>query len=316
MRKSALSFTVTSALVLVAISLPGCIEGESNSRLSNEEIDLFEQKLTEAGSIEGACKELDVLCNTTGFGCTAHEVFCNVPTKEYICQQLASACATYPAACDVYNDRCNDTLPPQHDGAVVLPDAGAPTLDGTVPPEPLDCSGILNCAAFCVDANCLADCIARAQDQSTTDQYLAVHQCVSDAAFGECSGDCASVASNCYQCLTNACESQIVACMGSVPPVGLGDECDHPDYSCPGSLVCVSASETQSFCTKTCDNPGSPCAGVPVGTAAQCVPAGIPDLNVCAFVCGTEQLAPACPASLVCSSSAGSTDTLGLCLPQ
>jgi hypothetical protein len=114
------------ALVLGAVLAvtPGCSR-QTQPDLT-EEIKLFQNKLEETGTVQAACNELDVLCKTTGFGCKAHDFFCNVPTKEYICQQLAAACSNYPAACDVYVDHCKGT--PDGDGG--LPDTGLPDTGG------------------------------------------------------------------------------------------------------------------------------------------------------------------------------------------
>jgi hypothetical protein len=117
----------------------GC--GSEASDDTEREISLFESKLKSGMSFADACKELDVLCKSTGFGCKAHSLFCKVPTKQYICQQLAAQCATYPAACDVYNNHCQggmkkDAGPPPPP----LPDGGwpppPPVLDGGPPPPP------------------------------------------------------------------------------------------------------------------------------------------------------------------------------------
>lgn len=121
----------------VTLTGAGCSESEQQG-IPDEEIAMFEKKLTEGATFAEACEELDVLCQSTGFGCTAHAVFCKVPTKDYICQQLGAACVDYPAACDVYNDYCPSDVPTSDQG-VPLPalDAG-PSWTDSRPPMKMD----------------------------------------------------------------------------------------------------------------------------------------------------------------------------------
>jgi len=148
---------------------------------TEKEIALLNQKLQSGKSFADACQELDVLCQSTGFGCKAHALFCKVPTKAYICQQLAAQCATYPAACDVYNNHCQGggttdagpPPPPALDGGPpppVYPDAGPPppppppVFEGGPPPPPMDGGPLPTCGDGWCDtwagetcANC-SDC--------------------------------------------------------------------------------------------------------------------------------------------------------------
>lgn len=105
MNKTLIALTGLVGALLLATAGMGC-GGAETQPLDERELALFESKLAGGASVAEACKELDVLCVSTGFGCQAHELFCAVPTKDYICQQLAAACIDYPAACDVYNNHC------------------------------------------------------------------------------------------------------------------------------------------------------------------------------------------------------------------
>ena len=75
---------LVTGMVMAAGCSPGILDGETA-----DEIDLFQSKLQQGSSLQEACKELDVLCKSTGFGCKAHALFCQVPDKQTICQKLA-----------------------------------------------------------------------------------------------------------------------------------------------------------------------------------------------------------------------------------
>ena len=119
-----ISIVIAAAL---AAAIGACTDPNDEGRNTEEEIGLFKDKLTAGKSFAQACQELDVLCKTTGFGCAAHSLFCQVPDKQTVCQQLAAACTKYPAACDVYNNHCK----------APAADAGMPLLDA--PPLPGQC---------------------------------------------------------------------------------------------------------------------------------------------------------------------------------
>jgi hypothetical protein len=123
---------------LLAASVAACTE-EPADALSNE-IAVFESKLEQGATPTEACKELEVLCSSTGFGCKAHELFCKVPTKEYICQQLAAACVSYPAACDVHNTHCK-TDPAFLDAGLPPADRGPIVADACALPPEKCCAG-------------------------------------------------------------------------------------------------------------------------------------------------------------------------------
>ncbi len=114
-----LAATILFSTCLAFLINAGCAVDKEQSVLGDE-IKMLEQKLEDGVSFAQACVELEVLCDASGFGCQAHELFCKVPTKDYICQQLAAACVNTPAACDVYNSHCgshtaNDAGPMQRD---------------------------------------------------------------------------------------------------------------------------------------------------------------------------------------------------------
>ena len=216
------------ALGLIAcLTTLGCAPDEGTSE-TDREIAAFEQALSGGKSFADACNELQVLCTTTGFGCKAHTLFCQVPTQQQICQQLAAACPTYPAACDVYKMHCG-SQPPSSCG------------DNTCDPNAEDCQ------------SCPQDCGKCQPGQTCGDGFC-------DIAAGEdcksCPLDCTNSAGGCgWGCGDGLCDMVVGEDCQSCPK-----DCGQcqPGQGC-GDGKCDPATEDCKSCPQDCANSAGGC---------------------------------------------------------
>jgi hypothetical protein len=220
----------------------GCSDVQDDP--TDQEIAFFQQKLGGGMSPSEACQELEVLCKATGFGCKAHQLFCQVPTKQSICQQLAAACGTYPAACDVFKSYCISD--PCANG-LCKKDAGPPYADAVVPPHCGNKVCEKSLGESC--ASCPVDCGTCKMDASPpASDYAAPPKCGNKVCEKWAGESCATCSIDCGTCK-----------MDASPPV--------PDYAPPskcGNKICEKwAGESCFSCPTDCGSCVSKDASLP-----------------------------------------------------
>ena len=148
------------------------------------------------------------------------------------------------------NPNPNPNPPPSWpDGGVGGTDSGiAPGGTGT-----MTCDQVDACMTACTqgDTTCQTNCYAQGTSAAQA-QLAAIESCMNTAAQGACQSQCASESQQCWDCLAQACQSQLDACLGGTNP-GTPAPGGTGTSTCAQIDACMAAcAETDSACLDTC----------------------------------------------------------------